>query len=512
MTAGQDKKATGNDGAIAIATPTSDATRQSEFDVVRAALDADYELKREIGRGGMAIVYLARERALDRDVAIKVLPAQFTFDESFTERFQREARVSGGLEHPSIVPVYRVGRSGAVIYFVMKYLRGGSLAGLLAERGALPAGDVKRMLVETASALAHAARRGVVHRDVKPDNIMMDEDGRCVVTDFGIARSGGDGRLTGAGMAMGTPRYMSPEQARAKPLDGRSDLYALGVVAYECLTGRVPFDGDDAFTVMMAHAKSPVPRPTLRTPEERELWTVIERMLAKDPEERYQSGDDVLMAFGERPSATGRGPAYMPSTRTESISPTRPSSAIGELAKSMSAEGATFAKPKRRPIGRQTWMAVGAMVALSVAAVGFHAMRDGGSVVPDDSRCARLAPASVAGGDGAKSRPVVFLLESPETAAQGSDVELAYDVCGLEKGTTFTTRVTITRNTSGLKKLFGGGASVATSFEDVAPGPALRRTRRVRLGDAPSGTYTVTVTMTDDRQRKRTRETTLKVR
>src|SRR5688500_15255537 len=164
-------------------------SRQSDSDLAREALSADYELGEEIGRGGMAVVYRAREKGLERDVAIKVLPPQFTFDDSFVQRFQREARIAAGLEHPNIVPLYRVGQSGEVIYLVMKLLRGRALSDRLREQGSLPPGEVARVLVEVASALAYAAKRGVVHRDVKPDNIMLDTDDRCIVTDFGIARS-----------------------------------------------------------------------------------------------------------------------------------------------------------------------------------------------------------------------------------------------------------------------------------------------------------------------------------
>src|SRR5215210_5706977 len=161
-------------------------SRPSDIDLARRALGAEYEIAEEIGRGGMAVVYRARERGLDRDVAIKVLPQRFTFDDSFVQRFQREARIAAGLEHPHIVPIYRVGESGDVIYLVMKLLRGCALSDRLREQGALAPLEVARILCEVASALAHAAKRGVVHRDVKPDNIMLDSDDRCIVTDFGI--------------------------------------------------------------------------------------------------------------------------------------------------------------------------------------------------------------------------------------------------------------------------------------------------------------------------------------
>ncbi|HWP38218.1 MAG TPA: protein kinase [Gemmatimonadales bacterium] len=278
------------------------ATEASEEDVVRAALKDEYEIIKELGRGGMAIVFKAKDKQLDREVAVKVLPFSLAFDAEFVERFQREARTAARLEHPNIIPIYRVGRSGRVIYFVMKFLRGTSLSEVLERRGALPPPEIKRLLHETASALGYAHQNGVVHRDIKPDNIMFDEGNRAVITDFGIAKAGTGTRLTGTGMAIGTPHYMSPEQARAQPLDGRSDLYSLGVVAYQCLTGRVPFDGEDAFSIGYKHITEPVPVPDLPTPEHRALFEVIRRMMGKMPDDRFQTAEELLAMLEGRPS------------------------------------------------------------------------------------------------------------------------------------------------------------------------------------------------------------------
>ena len=268
-----------------------------DIDLVRAALDADYEILEELGRGGMAVVYRARERALDREVAIKVLPSFMSMDAAFVDRFQHEARTAGQLEHPGIVPIYRVGSKGKVIYFVMKLLRGQSLATVLKQRWRLGVPEIRRILIETSSALGYAAKHDVVHRDIKPDNILLDDEGRCVLTDFGIAKSSG-GPLTAAGTSMGTPRYMSPEHARGITLDGRSDMYSLGVVAYQCLSGRTPFDADDPFAVLYKHINEPIPTPALETEEEREIYPVIEKMLAKQPEDRYQTAEELIAALG----------------------------------------------------------------------------------------------------------------------------------------------------------------------------------------------------------------------
>ena len=292
------------------ATPVGPATAQSvadksEADLVREALAQEYELLEELGRGGMAIVYRARDRQLEREVAIKVLPFSLAFDAEFVERFQREARTAARLEHPNIIPIYRVGRAGRVIYFVMKLLRGQALSRILTARGALTPLEIRHLLVPTGSALGFAHRHGIVHRDIKPDNIMFDEHGHPVLTDFGIAKAASGTRLTGTGMSIGTPHYMSPEQARAQQLDGRSDLYSLGVVAYQCLTGHVPFDGEDAFSIGYKHIMEGLPEPPLETTEARKLFTVIQRMLAKKPEERFQSAEDLVRQLeGGRPSVT----------------------------------------------------------------------------------------------------------------------------------------------------------------------------------------------------------------
>jgi len=310
----------------AIATGTLEET-----DLVREALAAEYEIIEELGRGGMAMVYRARDRHLEREVAIKVLPFSLAFDAEFVERFQREARTAAQLEHPNIIPIYRVGRSGRVIYFVMKFLRGGSVSTVLGERRKLMPPEIRRLLIEAGSALGYAAQRGIVHRDIKPDNIMFDEFGQCVLTDFGIAKAASGQRLTGTGMSIGTPHYMSPEQARAQSIDGRSDIYSLGVVAYQAFAGTVPYDGEDSFSIGYKHITEPVPTPQLITADERRLFDVIKRMLMKDPADRYQSCEELVASLQGQPiAAAGSVRASVAAAGVGAgVGPTVPSPALG---------------------------------------------------------------------------------------------------------------------------------------------------------------------------------------
>ncbi|HEX9704385.1 MAG TPA: protein kinase [Gemmatimonadales bacterium] len=323
---------------------------------MRAQLQEEYEILEELGRGGMAIVFRASEKQLDREVAIKVLPFSLAFDKEFVERFQREARTSAKLEHPNIIPIYRVGKSGRVIYFIMKFLRGKPLSSQLAARGALPPSDIRRILGEVGRALAYAHRSGIVHRDIKPDNIMFDEHGQAVVTDFGIAKAASGGKLTGTGMAIGTPHYMSPEQARAQGLDGRSDIYSLGVVAYQCLTSTVPFDGEDSFSIGYKHIMEEIPVPRFETPEQKNLFEIIRKMMAKRPEERFQDADQLVAALEG-------GTAFVATGITTAATQAMPSLSQRRLADSPTTPlpglGARLQRPKRSAAaGVFLWMLI----------------------------------------------------------------------------------------------------------------------------------------------------------
>ncbi|HEX6965560.1 MAG TPA: serine/threonine-protein kinase, partial [Gemmatimonadaceae bacterium] len=229
---------------------------ESLHDRIVGAIGDHYALEDEIGRGGMSVVYRARDLRLNRPVAIKVLPPELAHDPAVRARFTREAQTAAQLAHAHIVPIYDVGERDGIAYLVMAYVSGGSLATLLAHEPRQSIDEVRRFISEIADALGYAHTCGVIHRDIKPDNILLDgETGRAMVTDFGIARAIEAGaRLTVTGIAVGTPAYMSPEQAAGeREIDGRSDIYSLGVLAYQMLTGRLPFTASNSMAMMVKH-------------------------------------------------------------------------------------------------------------------------------------------------------------------------------------------------------------------------------------------------------------------
>ena len=257
-----------------------------------------YRIIEPLGRGGMASVYKAYEAALDRYVALKVLPGEFLHDETFAERFRREAKVVARLEHPNIIPIHAFGIEGGIPWMAMRLISGGALSSLL--RGRRLAHDrITTILRGVADALDYAHGKGVVHRDVKPQNILLDEAERVYLADFGIAKMvEGSGALTQTGMITGTPQYMAPEQATGQPVDQRVDIYALGVVAYEMLTGRVPFAADTPVAVLMKHVTEPMPIPPASAVPE-PLVRALLRSMAKKPEDRWPTAGAFARALQE---------------------------------------------------------------------------------------------------------------------------------------------------------------------------------------------------------------------
>jgi serine/threonine-protein kinase len=261
--------------------------------LIDSVFDGRYRIIRKLGAGGMANVYLAEDQELGRQVAIKILDGRHAADNSFIERFRREAKNAAGLSHPNIVSIYDRGEAEGTYYIAMEYLSGRSLKELIVSRGPTPikiAVDYTRQIL---AALGFAHRNGIVHRDIKPHNVVVDPDGRLKVTDFGIARSGAS-QMTEVGSIIGTAQYLSPEQARGAPVDQRSDVYSVGIVLYEMLTGRVPFTGDTPLEIAMKHLSEVPEPPSEKRPDVPEdLDNIVLRALAKDPEDRYQTAEDM---------------------------------------------------------------------------------------------------------------------------------------------------------------------------------------------------------------------------
>lgn len=298
---------------------TAPTSPPSDFAELAAALQGQYAIEREIGRGGMGIVYLARDLKLQRRVAIKTLPPHLAGDPNVQERFLREARTAGALSHQNIVPIHRADELGGRVFFVMGFVDGESMAQRIKELGRLDPREVVRELGDVAAALGYAHAHGVIHRDVKAENILIERsNGRSLVTDFGIARLAETTPLTSTGQVLGTVYYLSPEQVSGDPVDARSDIYSLGVVGYFALTGRFPFDAELASAVLVSHVtKMPPPLRTVASDVPRALADVIDRCLAKNPAARFRDCaelGDALAALEPQVDAE---------MRARSVAPTR---------------------------------------------------------------------------------------------------------------------------------------------------------------------------------------------
>ena len=279
---------------------------------LQQALGQEFTVGPLLGQGGFAAVFRARDNVLNRDVAVKVLDVESAPEAVVAERFIREAQTVARLEHPHIVPIYKVGRQEEIFYLIMRFIDGPSLAKFLDREKKLAIGDAARITRQVADALAYAHTHEIVHRDIKPDNILLDRSGHVLVTDFGIAKAAQAAKekksgvsLTTEGSVVGTPQYMSPEQASGDPLDGRSDIYSLGIVLYEMLTGSPPFDGDSAADVL-ARQLTEVPEPirSLRADVPEEMAVVLDRMLDKKRNNRFQMASEVSRALvGALPTA-----------------------------------------------------------------------------------------------------------------------------------------------------------------------------------------------------------------
>src|ERR671921_710594 len=285
----------------------------------RTVLDDRYDVVRPLGSGGMGEVYLARDRVLGRDVALKVLRGQYAGDEEFAERFKREAMSAASLSHPNIVQIYDRGETEeGASYIAMEYVPGGTLKERISKEGPLEATDAASSGAQVAEALGAAHDRGMVHRDIKPQNVLLAARGGAKVADFGIARAGSSATISRTGSVIGTAGYMSPEQALGNPATPKSDLYSLGVVLYEALTGELPYTADNPIAVSMKHVNEPLRPPIEIDPSIPEgMNALVTKLLAKDPEDRYADADELANDLwrvnrGLEPVAAGGGARTRP--------------------------------------------------------------------------------------------------------------------------------------------------------------------------------------------------------
>jgi serine/threonine protein kinase/ligand-binding sensor domain-containing protein len=282
-----------------------------------------YQLVEQIGRGGMATIYKAYQASMDRYVAVKVLPSHFTEDETFVARFTQEARTLARLEHPHILPVYDYGEQEGITYLVMRFIDAGTLKDLITRQGALDLRDIARILSQVGRALDYAHSEGVVHRDIKPTNVLIDERGDAFLTDFGIAKLvAGTAQFTATGAVIGTPAYMSPEQGMAEEVDHRSDIYSLGVVLYEMATGQVPFEAETPLAVLLKHVNAPLPMPRhVRSSLPEAVERVILKAMAKSPEDRFPTARAMVNALQAAVAGTEQETVAAPPIETQAALP-----------------------------------------------------------------------------------------------------------------------------------------------------------------------------------------------
>src|SRR5687767_13268736 len=260
-------------------------------------VDGRYRIQERLGAGGMAAVYRAHDMQHGREVALKLLYRRFAEDEDFVERFRREASAAAGLQHPNVVQVYDRGAWDGTWYIAMEFLDGRSLKQVVRETGPVEPQTAIELVTQVLKAARFAHKRGVIHRDIKPHNVIIDSEGRAKVTDFGIARAGASD-MTETGSIIGTAQYLSPEQAQGHPVDARADLYSIGIVLYELLTGALPFDAESAVTIALKQVtEDPTPPMQLNPAVSPALDSVVMRALRKDPAERFQSADDFIAAL-----------------------------------------------------------------------------------------------------------------------------------------------------------------------------------------------------------------------
>ena len=359
---------------------TSAGATEGLMQRLQRLVEGKYKVERMVGKGGMGAVFLAHDLTLEREVAIKVLPPDISMDEHIVKRFQQEAKTAARLDHTNIIPIYRVESEGGLNYFVMKYVAGTSLEDVLDQKPSSPLtiDYIQRVLWEAACALGHAHQRGVVHRDVKPANIMFDHDGRVMLTDFGISKAlQAASGFTGTGMIIGTPHYMAPEQAKGGTVDGRADQYSLAVVGYRMITGELPYTGDSVHTILYKHIFEEVPSAGAKRSDTPPFLTAaITRALSKEPDQRFPTMEEFATAvWPEQPVAVPKAGAAKshrrpppPARKASADAPTEvtsaPTTPIPRAGMTIPAE-----KKKRSNVG----MVVGALVLVAAGVGGYLA-------------------------------------------------------------------------------------------------------------------------------------------
>jgi serine/threonine-protein kinase len=343
-------------------------------------VEGKYKVERMLGKGGMGAVFLAHDLTLEREVAIKVLPPDISMDAQIVKRFQQEAKTAAKLDHTNIIPIYRVESEGGLNYFVMKYIAGTSLEDVLDQKQQLSIDYIQRVLWEAACALGHAHQRGVVHRDVKPANIMFDHDGRVMLTDFGISKAlQAASGFTGTGMIIGTPHYMAPEQAKGGVVDGRADQYSLAVVGYRMITGELPYTGDSVHTILYKHIFEEMPRiSTKRQLVPEFLSLAIGRAMSKEPDQRFATMEEFATAVWPEQPVTAPKPGEKTKSRRPPPAPARTASADAPTEVTTAPTTPIpragmkipAAKKKRSPLG----MVIGAVVVVAIGVGGYLAL------------------------------------------------------------------------------------------------------------------------------------------
>ncbi len=426
-------------------------------------IDGRYEILEEVGRGGMAIVYLAKCLVLNRYVAIKVLRPEFRNDEDFIKRFKIEAQSAGNLTHPNIVSIYDVGNEGDIEYIVMEYVEGITLKQYLNAKGVLPEKEAVDYAAQICAGLEHAHKKGIVHKDIKPENILITKEGILKITDFGIAKALNQATITTGGHALGSVHYFSPEQARGSVTDAKTDIYSVGVILYEMATGKRPFDGDSAISVAMQHIEAEPVRPSIINPRvSTSLDTVILRAMKKDTFERYQSATQMLIDLKKVSVGSGvnSAPAGKPQVTEKTFDPSEEAKKRSQAITSKRAAEAAAKKKKRKDTLSVVAGIAAAVILTCIITVTITMFSFGGSAndidAPDLTGKTYSEVMEILSGKEYEKLSVVLSTGAPIP----EDIEGVVSEQAPKPGKSI-------KNTSKIKLTFGEPAAELVSVEDV---------------------------------------------